>query len=894
MKKINEKAKKKLILVTLVIGLLTSLFFAGCIEEKRVVQRPSPDKLYLRDGWAIKSSAKVEEAGETISTSKFKPEAWYPTSVPSTVLAALVKNGACRDPYFGTNMESIPGYRSGIWRTEEMPSGSPFRVPWWYRVEFELPKSYEEKNIWLHLHSINYKANVWLNGHLIANSSTIEGTYRLFDLDITGHALPGKTNCLALEIFPPRGMDLSISWVDWNPTPPDRAMGIWYDVRITTSGSVAMRNPHVVTDLDLPSLAVAQLIVSVELTNMGDREIEGTLNGKIEDVDNRAEGGTSRGKGEIINLSQRVNLAPKETKLVTFSPDKFPGLNVRKPRLWWPNPVGPQNLYDLSLDFKINEVTSDAKNVRFGIREVSCEMKAFDGKLTRVFQINGKNVLVRGGGYVEDMMLRPSSEREEIAVSYAKAMNLNALRMEGVRGSNYLYDLCDKQGIMTFVGWCCCSAWESWENWTEHTAYIAEKSLKDEVIRLRNHPCVIDWLYGSDRYPPADVERRYISVLDEYDGTRPYQSSATSQSSDIAGATGLYMGPWPDVYAYLPPSYWYGKLEFNTEAGPSGEQIPPIESMRKMMPEDDLWPTSDSWRLRLSSRFSPQMREALNSRYGKPTGLEEYCIKSQVLQKEATKAMFEAYARNKYGSSGIIYWMFNSAWPSLYWQLYDYYLMPNGAFYGTKEACNPLHVQYSYDDDSVWVVNSYYHGFKNLKVTARVYNFGMTEKYSKGTEIDVQSDSNSKAFTVRWPRGLTRVHFLKLELRDETNNLIDSNFYWLSTKRDRNADFTQLMSLPSVDLEVSCKTKKQGDTYAVYVDLKNPSSNLAFAINPKIKKSISRDLVLPIYWEDNYFSLLPGERRVVKVEFNVKDFGREEPLLIVDGWNIKTEESLLH
>ncbi|HIH98370.1 MAG TPA: hypothetical protein HA346_05125, partial [Thermoplasmata archaeon] len=342
-------------------------------------------------------------------------------------------------------------------------------------------------------------------------------------------------------------------------------------------------------------------------------------------------------------------------------------------------------------------------------------MKAFDGKLTRVFQINGKNVLVRGGGYVEDMMLRPSSEREEIAVSYAKAMNLNALRMEGVRGSNYLYDLCDKQGIMTFVGWCCCSAWESWENWTEHTAYIAEKSLKDEVIRLRNHPCVIDWLYGSDRYPPADVERRYISVLDEYDGTRPYQSSATSQSSDIAGDTGLYMGPWPDAYAYLPPSYWYGKLEFNTEAGPGGEQIPPIESMRKMMPEDDLWPTSDSWRLRLSSRFSPQMREALNSRYGKPTGLEEYCIKSQVLQKEATKAMFEAYARNKYGSSGIIYWMFNSAWPSLYWQLYDYYLMPNGAFYGTKEACNPLHVQYSYDDDSVWVVNSYYHGFKNLK-----------------------------------------------------------------------------------------------------------------------------------------------------------------------------------
>jgi exo-1,4-beta-D-glucosaminidase len=685
-------------------------------------------------------------------------------------------------------------------------------------------------------------------------------------------------------------MDLSITWVDWNPTPPDVCTGIWYDVKVTISDSVEMRHPHVVTELDLPSLDVAHLTISVELINAKDKPITGTLKGIIKDVDNIAEGGTSKSGGEEIYFSQSISLAPNENKLVTFSPDDFDQLNIHNPRLWWPNNVGPQNLYDLELIFKVNGETSDTENVRFGIREVSSEMNSFDGKLTRVFQINGKNIVIRGGGYVEDMMLRPSRERDEADIMYAKEMNLNTLRMEGVRGSDYLYDLCDKYGIMTMVGLCCCCSWEGWDKWT-HTADIAELSWRDEVIRLRNHPCIFDWLYGSDKYPPTDIEARYIDVLETYDGTRPYQSSATSACSDIAGCTGLYMGPWPDVYAYFPPSYWYTKLEFNTEAGPSGEQICPIESMRKMMPEEEIWSpaTSDSWNLRLHRSFYPKMRMALYSRYGIPTGIEEYCMKSQILQKEATRAMFEAFARNKYQSSGIIYWMYNSVWPTLYWQFFDYYLTPNGAFYGAKKACEPLHVQYSYDDDSIYVVNSYYQSFENLKVIAKVYNLDMTEKYSNSATISIPPDSSNKVFTIDWPKDLSKVYFLKLELKDKSDNLISSNLYWLSTEPDESADFSDLDKLPDVDLDVSYSIEKKGNTYIVYVDLKNPSSNLAFAVNPKIKKSISKDLVLPIYWEDNYFSLLPGETRKVKVEFSEEDLEGKTPFLEVGGWNIVKE-----
>jgi len=521
-------------------------------------------------------------------------------------------------------------------------------------------------------------------------------------------------------------------------------------------------------------------------------------------------------------------------------------------------------------------------------------MNNFDGKHTRVFQINGKNIVIRGGGYVEDMMLRPSDKRIDTDIQYAKHMGLNALRMEAPRGSDYIFEKCDEEGILLMVGWCCCSSWEQWKKWTPDLEIIAQKSWMDQIVRLRNHPSVFDWLYGSDNFPPANVEKMYMQVLNDLDGTRPYQSSATKDSSAIAGNTGLWMGPYPKVYAYEPPVYWYGKLEFNTEAGPSGEQIPPVESMRKMMPEKDLWPMSHSWDIRLHKAFYPEARKALYSRYGKPESLEEYSTKSQVLQYEATRAMFEAFAANKYKSSGIIYWMYNSAWPTMYWQFYDYFFAPNGSFYGTKKACEPLHIQYSYDDKSIRVVNSNYKDFTGLKATAKLYNLNMEVKYSKETAFEIKADESKKVILPEWPNDTGDVLFLKLVLSDNTGKEISSNFYWISSKGDENADFTVLNTLPEVSLNFSIiSVRQENGRYIAVVNIENPGSSLAFSVNPKIVKNNSKDLVLPVFWDDNYFSLLPKEKRILKVEFNAEDLSGEAPVLAIAGWNIKPAEKEL-
>jgi exo-1,4-beta-D-glucosaminidase len=844
------------------------LFFNACGQGKEQGAR-----IILKENWTIQSSAEIDAEGPVISIPEFEPDGWYPATMPSTVLAALVKNGVYPDPYFGTNVEKIPGTIPG--RGREMPDDSPFRVPWWYRTVFRLPADYLDQQVWIHFNSINYRANIWVNGRLLADTIEVEGAYRQYDLDMTEYVAPGSENCLALEIFPPKGMDLTITWVDWNPTPPDRGMGIWYDVSVRATGKVAIEHPHVITDLDLPSLDVANLTVSTDLKNTGENRISGTLKGVIEEIE----------------FSREVTLDPGETRVVTFSPEEFPQLVIDDPRLWWPHTVGPQNLYDLKLTFDMDGKLSDSKKVRFGIREITSTVNRFDGKRTRVFQVNGKNIVIRGGGYVEDMMLRPDRKRIETDIRYAKHMNLNALRMEAPRGADEIFDLCDEQGILLMVGWCCCSSWERWNRWTPHIAEIAKKSWKDEIVRLRNHPSIFDWLYGSDGPPPGLYEQPYIDVLDAYDGTRPYQSSATQDSSDIAGYTGLWMGPYPKVYAYAPPTYWYSKLEFNTEAAPAGEQIPPVESLRKMMPEEDLWPMGRSWELRLQKPFYPPARTALYSRYGEPAGLEEYVTKSQVLQKEAVRAMFEAFAGNKYRTSGIIFWMYNSAWPSLYWQLYDYYFTPNGAFYGAKKACENLHIQYSYGDSSIYVVNSTYQDVIDLKASARLFNFDMTEKISMTETVAVKADESKRIKRIELPEDISKVYFLSLELKKSTGERISENFYWLSASGDEEADFTDLNQLPEVNLNVTATSLQgEGSTSRLAVDLENPSTSLAFSVNPKLMKGTTGDLVLPVFWEDNYFSLLPGETRRVLVSFDHAALEGAQPVMRIEGWNIHPQE----
>ena len=298
------------------ISILTLV--AGLLGSALVAAADGPPKMLLRQGWAIQSSNDVHEAGGTLSTPWFKPRGWHNTTLPSTVLSALVQSRVYPEPYSGMNLRSIPGTSYPVstnFSNVLMPPDSPFRHSWWYRTEFKLSADYKGKTIWLGFDGISFRANVWLNGRQIASADKMAGTWRLFEFDVTAAAKPDDTNALAIEVFPPLPHDLATTFVDWNPQPPDKNMGLWRDVHITATGPVALRYPMVTTHLASSNLA--QLTVRVELKNAEDRAVEGVLKGKIENIE----------------FSQPVRLLPHETRVAHFAPEQFAQLKVANPRL---------------------------------------------------------------------------------------------------------------------------------------------------------------------------------------------------------------------------------------------------------------------------------------------------------------------------------------------------------------------------------------------------------------------------------------------------------------------------------------------------------------------------------------------------------------------------------
>lgn len=847
----------------------------------------------LQQGWAIQSSAKVPQSGDVISTSQFKPEGWYAAKVPTTVLAALVADHVYPDPYFGMNLRSIPGAdypMGGNFANLEMPADSPFKVPWWYRIEFQLPASDQGKNLWLHFNGINYRANVWLNGVQIADSGKMAGMWRLFEFNITAAARPGALNTLAVEVFPPTPDSLSITWVDWNPLPPDKDMGVWREVYISTTGPIALRHPQVTTKLDLTSLDSARLTVSADLENPGKDPVKGVLKARVAGVD----------------VSQDVELAAGESKTVSFNPERFPALDLNHPRLWWPAQMGTPNLYDLRIEVDSGGEVSDRQELSFGIREITSTL---DEDKHRVFMVNGKRLLIRGGGWAADMMLRYDPKREEEEIRYTRDMNLNAIRLEGKLVDDQLFELADRYGVLVIAGWCCCDHWEKWRSWKEEDYGIAAESLRSQLLRLRNHPSLMAWLYGSDNPPPKRVEDMYLQVIKDENWPDPYISSASARPTTI-GPSGVKMsGP----YDYVAPSYWLednehgGAFGFNTETSP-GPAIPVIESIRQMLPADKLWPINQAWEFHAGGGEFKNFNifnRALEARYGKITGLEDYVEKSQLMTYAGERAMFEAYSQNKYRATGVIQWMLNNAWPSMIWHLYDWYLRPGGGYFGTKKACEPVHIQYAENSGAVVVVNSTYQLQAGLKARIQVLNLDLTPKFSRDTTLDAAPDSSNILLTLPKIDGLSKTYFLKLDLSDAAGGALSRNFYWLSTKPDVNdlansawyytpissyADFTALAALARVRVEASATSQSRGEEELTRVTLRNPGSSLAFFVHLEIRKGKDGDDVRPIDWQDNYISLVPGETREITARYSAADLGGAQPVLRVDGWNVETAE----
>ena len=844
----------------------------------------------LRDNWQLQSACKATEAGETISTAQYPGDGWLKTSVPSTVLAAQVKAGIFPDPYFGVNLRHIPGTSYPVghnFSNLPMPADSPYACSWWYRKQFTARAlSAKEDRLWLHFGGINYRGEVWLNGHKIADSTSVAGAYRSYDFDITDFVARGEANVIAVKTNAPTENDLGINWVDWNPCPPDKDMGLWGTVDMVETGPVTVRSPLVVTHFPDGSLSRADLTVYAELHNAAANAVKGVVTG------------TAAG----VHFEKPVVLAAHEDQTVIFSPEQFPALRLQNAKPWWPRQMGEPHLEQLTVIFSAEGRTSDEQRVNFGVREITSELTA-NG--SRLFRVNGKPILIRGAGWSQDMLLRADHNRLRNQFDLVQEMNLNTIRLEGKLETDEFFQLADERGTLVMLGWCCCDHWEHWKDWKPGDLTIATASLRSQMLRLRHHASLLVWLNGSDNPPPADVEKAYLQVESETHWPNPILSSATGAPTTVTGESGVKMtGP----YDYVAPSYWYfgthygGAVGYNTETSP-GPAIPSLASRKLFLPDPEAWPPTATWSYHngggefLSLKVFDSAMEAV---YAKPSSAADYERIAQTMEYDSERAMFEAYSKNKYTSTGVIQWMLNNGWPSMIWHLYDYYLDTGGGYFGTKKACEPLHIQYAYDDHSINVVNSTYVDAADLRASVHVYGLAWNELYRAQSSVDSNADSAQRVFTIpaNLFAGADRIFFVDLSLADSSGHVVSHNFYWVPgtlttfdwentdythTPAARHEDLTALAHLPTAQVEAHAEIDNTTHGREIHVHLTNRSNVLAFQLRAAVRTS-SGGLIAPVFWSDNWIELKPGESTTLTAQLSEEQ--NATPTVQLDGWNV--------
>ncbi len=875
----------------------------------------------LNTDWKTRKKSDVPDGGTTITTPGYDTSGWMNALVPGTVLSTLVHNGH-PDPY------SPPA-------TLDISVKDVDYYTYWFYNSFKLPSWASGEHVWLHFRGINHAADVFFNGKKL-NAKQLKGMFLRRAFDVTASAISGGDNRLAVLVYPPdppgkpdptlNGGDPShknigenvtmrypVGW-DWIAPVADRNTGIWDQVSSGFTGPVRLMNPHVVTKAD-PNGKLkdkALLTVHADLVNLTTRPVTATLKCTVQ-------GASDTPSTEVV-LQPHQPHQPHQPRTVGFATP----LVVDQPRLWWPNGLGgsgPRELYTLMLSVEVDGKESDNDQVRFGIREFNLD-KTTGGKLIKV---NGQKVFIRGGNWMgTDAMLRQthlSAKRYRDEIRMHAEMNLNMIRVwgAGIAERPEFYDACDEYGILVMQDF-----WLSGEFTgpfpLDHTD-VFQACARDTIRLLRNHASLCFWSGGNETVPAPELDSSLRSYIegegdDVLDGTRTYVSGSLSD--------GLGPGDGPYGIQRQETFFEYDFCAFNPECGSVG--TPVAESIRRMMPQsaddfpkDTPWTTSDpikdrpwndTWDYHTYIPYSnpdassqPIPCADAKSRplrptpdqiapYGKPKSLDDFCMRAQLVNYVQYQAFCEGFGARMWDwYTGVLIWKTQNPWTGLRGQLYDWYLDQTGGFYGARHACEAVHVQVNLDDQTVCVVNTSVEALTNATATVSVYDLTGKSLGEQKLPVDAPAGKVSKRQTMQLPASLPSVYFLRLQLRDDQQVVRSQNFYWRSTSS--TGDFKPLRKLGEVALESSCQLVQEGANYVLTATLTNPTTSgaVAFFIRLKLlKHGASPDTdnrVLPTFYSDNYFSLLPDETRIVTIDCAQEDAGGAEPELWVEGYNVK-------
>ncbi|PYH36886.1 putative glycosyl hydrolase [Aspergillus neoniger CBS 115656] len=867
---------------------------------------PHPGNRITIPTWHIQPTTNTTNPPNTLNLNLTTPDSH------STILATLLHPQNQPNPIIPPYNESAL-FHSTILST--IPT-TPFQSPWLYTTTITVPHSHSNTTIILSTHGISSRGDIFING---AQIGSISGAYNGQEYDISPQLREGVENEVQVKVYPvDYTRDFGVGWADWNPPPPDMGMGVWRGVEVRGVYGVAVQGVRVVVVDEIEGGSGGKDVkvrVRVDVRNWGERSVRGVFGGRV--FDNTTDD-TSSG----VQFAEAVTLRGGEVTTVEAE------VTIKNPKIWWPATWGKQDMYTVSANFTLSDGTlSDTAECSFGIRSVTATFTHHGDEKDVSFRVNGYPFHVRGAGYSPDIFLRFDIDRVRTLLQAVLDMGLNTIRLEGKLEHPQFYDLADRMGIMVLAGWECCDKWEAWEYntdlsknypWTNHDYLTATSMLTHTSLTLQPHPSILAFLLGSDYPPNPRAFTLYTTALNHSDWTAPIISSASAR---IHPSGMKMLGP----YDWVPPNYWYGErlgaaYGFGSEQG-AGVGTPELPSLRRFLSEEELdrlWKEKNAAMYHMSpagSQFHTRgvYNAALWGRFGKPTSLEEYVFLAQVVDYEATRTEFEAFAvrQNRSGgatggngggraATGVVYWMLNSAWPSLHWQLVDYYLRRGGAYYGVKVGARGVHVAVDYESGEVYVVN---HGVKRgegLVVVVDVVGLDGKRLYHEEVKGVVMGPTMSKKVTsiIPWVGGWDGVVFLRLLLKESGGKVLSRNVYtlpaqldvldwdestWYTTPVSDYANFSALRGLPTVEVGVSGKVGGGG---RVSVTLENRDKVPAWFVRISMVDEAGGEV--DVWWEDNYVSVLGGEKVVVSGRVdNSGKMGIGRMRVVVEGGNVR-------
>ena len=884
--------------------------------------------IWTVNSWRLSAAPGVKAAAERLSEPDFEDSQWYAAVVPGTVLTTLIARGVYPDPDYGLNNLAIPDSLS--------------RQDYWYRSAFFAPAGLQGQELTLIFKGINYAAEVWLNGERLGD---IKGAFVRGVFNVTGKVRVGGDNALAVRVSPPphpgipheqsiaagpgnNGGNLAIDgptfiasegW-DWIPGIRDRNTGIWQEVDLAATGKLRLLDPHVITRLPLPRIDTADVSLAVTVENRAPSPVAATVIASF----------------DAIKVRKVLLLQPGITQ-VSLEPREFPQLHLKSPRLWWPNGYGPVNLYHLDLEVLAGSARSDATTLNFGVRELTYELSLFDaqGRLRRVevdptegsasgerlvdvrheaikrtpqgwaesltpagensravkpifsesltpylvIRVNGVPIAARGGSWgMDDARKRISRPRLEPYFRLHRAAHLNIIRnWLGQNTEDVFYDLADEYGLLVLNDF-----WVSTQDFQvepqDPALFLA--NARDVISRYRNHPSIAVWFGRNEGVPQPILNEGLADLTASLDGTRFYTGS--SNSVNLQGS-----GP----YDYRPPEQYFTALAqgFAVEVGTPS--LSTLESLRASIPEPDRWPLSDTyayhdWHFGGNGDVATFM-STLAEQYGAGSSLEDFERKAQLMDYVSYRAIFEGFQAHLWSrNSGRLLWMTHPSWPSNTWQIYSSDYDTAAAYYAVKKACEPVHAQLNLPDFTLAVANISRLPQSRLRLVSRILTLDNRLLAERVDGVNVAANSVATLPPLDLEPLLARagVVLVKLTLQDSMGTTLSDNLYWQGWDA---ASLRRLAELRAQTVSIAAQARKVGKDTRVDVVLENQGREPALAAKITMLDA-NGERVLPVYYDDNYVSLLPGESRRIEIECPAGSSRCERVAL--RGWNVATRE----